>query len=372
MEYVKLGDLGKIATGTTPSKSNEKFYDSDDIMFIKPDNLSVDTLALVNPDKNYISHDAMKKARIARKGSVLITCIGIIGKIGIVDVDKVAFNQQINAIEPDMNKVRTRYLAYALKYNRQKLEAIANAPVVPIINKTQFLEFKIAITPCIEMQQKIANTLDKAQQLIDKRKEQIQALDDLTQSVFYDMFGDVITNSIKLPTKSFGLLCDLKAGKFISASEIKNEYVDESYLCYGGNGIRGYVDNYSHDGEYPLIGRQGALCGNVQYAKGKFYATEHAVVATPKDKINIKWLVHTLKNLKLNRLATGAAQPGLTVTILNTLEIPNVELEIQHKFADIVQSIENQKLLIEKSLTELETNFNALMQQAFKGELHTL
>ena len=123
-----------------------------------------------------------------------------------------------------------------------------------------------------------------------------------------------------------GEVCLLKAGKFVSANDISPEYNKGLYPCFGGNGIRGYVADYTHDGEFPLIGRQGALCGNVNLASGKFHATEHAVVVQPKAEMNVHWLYYALNAMNLGQYATGAAQPGLAVSKLETLsiEIPNI------------------------------------------------
>ena len=86
--------------------------------------------------------------------------------------------------------------------------------------------------------------------------------------------------------RTLGRVCDLKAGDFVAASSIAEQFRDGLYPCYGGNGLRGYVATFTHDGRYSLVGRQGALCGNVNFFTGKFHATEHALVATPRRGID--------------------------------------------------------------------------------------
>lgn len=110
-----------------------------------------------------------------------------------------------------------------------------------------------------------------------------------------------------------------------SGDGITSDDIDEIglYPVYGGNGLRGYTDTYTNDGSYVLIGRQGALCGNINYAKNKFYASEHAVVVYPYFKEeNTTWLGETLRAANLNRLSASAAQPGLAVSALNFVMIP--------------------------------------------------
>ena len=115
-------------------------------------------------------------------------------------------------------------------------------------------------------------------------------------------------------------ICNMSAGKSKSADKISENPFENSYPCFGGNGIRGYVDEYNNDGTYSIVGRQGALCGNVNIASGKFYATEHAVVTYLYSMIDFKWSHYCLEGLNLNRFATGAAQPGLSVAnVLNVL-----------------------------------------------------
>ena len=134
-----------------------------------------------------------------------------------------------------------------------------------------------------------------------------------------------------------GTVFTLQAGKNIQAAEIHENSFAESYPCYGGNGIRGYVASSNRTGDYPIIGRQGALCGNINRATGEFYATEHAVCVETYSQISVAWACLFLTALNLNQYATATAQPGLAVANINEVYIPLPPLAEQHR---IVQRIE--------------------------------
>ena len=164
------------------------------------------------------------------------------------------------------------------------------------------------------------------------------------QSRFIELFGDPVRNSMGLKTMPLGKACCLKAGITTSADKIHDQSNEFSVPCYGGNGIRGYVESATQCGCYPIIGRQGALCGNVQLATGKFHATEHAVLVTPLIEANVVWLFYLLKMMDLYRFHTGAAQPGLAVKTLNTVDIPIADVAVQHQFAAFVEQTDKSKL----------------------------
>ena len=162
-----------------------------------------------------------------------------------------------------------------------------------------------------------------------------------------------------------GEVCLLKAGKFVSANDISPEYNKGLYPCFGGNGIRGYVADYTHDGEFPLIGRQGALCGNVNLASGKFHATEHAVVVQPKIEMNVHWLYYAINAMNLGQYATGAAQPGLAVSKLETLSIEIPNISEQNKIAQTLYKVEQLVNFRKRQLAKLDELVKAQFVEMF-------
>jgi type I restriction enzyme S subunit len=160
--------------------------------------------------------------------------------------------------------------------------------------------------------------------------------------------------------------CQMQAGKFVAASDIKEQNEGNFFPCYGGNGLRGFTATSTHEGVYPLIGRQGALCGNVKLASGKFHATEHALVATPRQKVELVWLYYVLNLLNLNRFATGQAQPGLSVDVLEKISVAiPPTLPEQQRIADCLSSLDALITAQARKVDALKSHKKGLMQQLF-------
>lgn len=371
MKYVKLGDVCEFINGDRGKNypSSKDFVDKG-IPFINAGHVQNNDISFEN--MNYISKEKFNKlgSGKVKKNDILYCLRGSLGKNAIVNIEEGAIASSLVILRSKTEDIDVNYLIKYLNSNyiKEQILKYNNGSSQPNLSAASVKNFNIYL-PNYEKQKEISRILDKAQQLIDKRKEQIEALDELVKSKFIEMFGDPILNKKGWEVKRLGEVCEMKAGKNIKAADIYPENIGELYPCYGGNGLRGYVKEYSHDGNIPLIGRQGALCGNVKYAQGKFYATEHAVVTQPKIEMNSYWLYFILEQLDLNRLSTGAAQPGLTVGKLNEVELPISPIELQNKFEEFALQVDKLKFEMEKSLKELEDNFNSLMQKAFKGEL---
>lgn len=204
--------------------------------------------------------------------------------------------------------------------------------------------------PTIQEQQSIATYLDQKcseiDELITLQEGMITKLQSYKQSVITETVTKGLNKNV--PLKDSGIewigeipehwkitkiqyLAQLKSGYNLTTEEIKDSGL---YPVYGGNGIRGYYDKYFLEGDYVLIGRQGALCGNINYSTGKSWATEHAVVCYPKTKYITKWFGELLRVMNLNQYSLAAAQPGLAVERIKLLPIPIIPLSEQQSIAN--------------------------------------
>jgi len=168
-------------------------------------------------------------------------------------------------------------------------------------------------------------------------------------------------------------ICMMAAGKSKPTEQIKAEPFEGCYPCFGGNGIRGYVDEYNHEGTFSIVGRQGALCGNINIASGKFYATEHAVITTLFGGIDFNWSNYILEALQLNKYATGAAQPGLSVANVLNVFVPVAPTQEQQRIGQriaesikIIDVIEQEKLDLQTVITCTKSK---ILDLAIRGKL---
>lgn len=357
----KLKDIGTIITGNTPKTSDNRNYDSNDICFVKPSDIDDNELSDLCSSECYISEYARGKARIVPAQSVLVTCIGIIGKVGVNSVD-CAFNQQINAIIPNIEKCDCRYLAYAIQRERPKLQSIANAPVVPILNKSQFSDIEIPL-PSLAEQRKIAAVLDKVSDLIAKRRQQLDKLDALVKSRFVELFGDPVLNQHGFAKVALSDLAEIKIGPFGSLLH-KEDYVSGCHALVNPSHILGgkiVIDDdltvteekYAELSAYHLqvgdvvLGRRGEMgrCAVVE-TDGLLCGTGSLLIRT-NGEVTADYIqkVISFPSFKktIEDMAVGQTMPNLNVPIVSGFLIIKPPLEVQRQYYDFVAQVDKSK-----------------------------
>ena len=380
----RLGDVGKIITGNTPKTSDEKNYESNDICFVKPSDISDSEITKLSSSEFYISEYARKKARILPPRSVLVTCIGIIGKVAINAIE-CAFNQQINAIIPDESKCTPEYLAYAIQYKQDDLRAIANAPVVPIINKTQFSEIEVKL-PLIAEQRRVTNELKIVDMLLSLRKQQLAKLDELVKSRFVELFGDPSSNPMGWKETTVGEEChyikdgphkslpDVGEGNgypFISVRNIVNGYIDFSTAKYISK--QDYLDSIKkcHPQKGDMLYSKGGTTGIAKLVDVdvEFANWVHVAVLKFDDSLNGIFFENMLNSDycydQSQKLTKGIANRDLVLSAMAQIKMYKPPLELQEQFAAFVEQTDKSKLVVQQSIDQLETLKKSLMQKYF-------
>jgi type I restriction enzyme S subunit len=178
---------------------------------------------------------------------------------------------------------------------------------------------------------------------------------------FKEFYGSWSEEALGTITSSF------KSGEGITSEKINAK---DLYPVFGGNGLRGYTDKYTHDGCYILIGRQGALCGNIKVVEGKNFISEHAIAVKGNSKSDTKWLSYKLDLMKLNRLSESSAQPGLAVNKLLKLNIAiPPTIQEQEKIALFLSSVDQKISLLTQEHGLLIAYRKSVMMKIFKQEI---
>ena len=222
------------------------------------------------------------------------------------------------------------------------LGRMAKPGPVPAISEGEVREIRIPLPPFPE-QRAIARFLKAADRGIRRYIRTKERLIELLEERKRALIHEAVTGRIDVRTgqpypayKDSGIewlgkvpehwevrrlktLSHMQSGEAITAMSI-NPTGD--YRVFGGNGLCGYTSDYTHDGEFVLIGRQGALCGNIHLARGRFWASEHAVVAALSPAHVLEWFRSLLEVMDLNQYSIAAAQPGLSVDRVMNLWAP--------------------------------------------------
>ena len=384
---VSLKEISKIVTGNTPSKKNKNYWNSKDICFIKPDVIGsgIDSITTSN---EYISNSASSKARIVDRNTILITCIGNIGRIGIISDKKVAFNQQINAIIPNY-KINIRYLAYVLLFSQPRLNALANSAVVPIVNKTQLGNFKVKINPNLESQGKIVSILDKIAKIIKKQTKEIEHLDELIKARFVEMFGDPVLNSKKYPEKALENYINFitsgsrgwakyltPKGKawFLTIKNVKNSHIVI-------NNIQSVEPPDSKEAQRTKVkegdllisitadlGRTGVVSSDI--ASHGTYINQHLTcIRLNTEFINPVYASYFLETVagkrQFNSKNQNGVKAGLNFDAIKSLKIIIPPIKRQNSFVSFVEQVDKSKVAVQESLDETQKLYDSLMQEYF-------
>ena len=317
----------------------------------------------------YVHKDRVKKDQILRKGDILVATssgsIDVVGKTAqfIFSKNPVTLGAFCKILRP--SNVDPSFIKYFFqtRYYKQTIRHLAAGANINNIRTNDLDNLDIYIFSK-EYQELASKILGNVENLIKNRKEQIQAYDDLIESLFFEMFGNPITNSKHFKTNKFINVVRLKRGYDLP---VKSR-VGNKYEVYGSNGVLDGHNEFKVEEAGVITGRSGTI-GKVFRNEGMYWPLNTTLYSEKTYGNNVIFLEYLLKNFKLDRFATGTGVPTLNRNIVHKEEIIEVPIELQNKFADYVLKIEEEKKKLNSSLLDLENLFDSLMENAFSGNL---
>ena len=341
VEYKKLGEIATISRGGNFQK---KDFLTEGVPCIHYGQIYTKYGLFTDKTFTFISEECAKKQKMAQPNDIVMA----VTSENIEDVCKclawlgdepAAISGHSAIIHHNQNAKYLVYYFHSQMFFAQKRK-LAHGTKVIEVTPDALVDITLPLPP-IEVQREIVRMLDSYTESVVELQRQLTA--ELTaRKAQYSHYRDkLLSYTSTTQMEKLGDTCEMKAGKAIASGLISDERTEETPIkCYGGNGVRGYVKNANENGSYPIIGRQGALCGNVKYAEGQFYATEHAVVVKPKEKYNPRFLYHLLTNMNLNQYKSAGAQPGLAVKNIAELVAPVPPLDVQNRIVNVLDNFE--------------------------------
>ena len=289
---------------------------------------------------------------------------GAFDKSAFIIDGKTWVNNHAHVLKP-FEPLVDSYLTYYL--NHSDLNGFISGAIVRKLTQSSLKNIKIPLPPK-STQLAIVAELDKINELIRLKKEQLKDLDKLAQSIFYEMFGDPVENEKGWEVKKLGEVCDIFAGGD-KPNDIKttqdNEYIYPVIANgEGEKGILGYTKKCRVIKNAVTIGARGASIGNCRIVKDGFTPAIRLLTLIPSEKLDCPFLFYIVKGLDYKQ--NGAGQAQLTVPKIKNESIPLPPLPLQHLFAQRIEQIEHQKSEVQKAITDLETLLASRMQYWFE------
>ena len=388
-EYKKLGEVADFYRGLTYGKQDEAI--SSDVCVLRSNNIDMESMSLNFDEIKYLSPDFVIPEDKKLKGNSIFICMSNgskqhVGKVAFVENDMdYAFGGFMGLITPS-KEVSAKYVYYACRspLYRVFLTSIGNGIGITNLKFTDLYNFSFPM-PKLSHQQQIVSELDLLSGVIEKQKAQLAELDKLAQSIFYDMFGDPVTNEKGWEVKKIKDICKVITGNTPSRNNL--EYYNEEYIEW----IK--TDNILRDSLYPSLAKeylseegakQGRIAdvGSILIAciagslesiskccllnrKVSFNQQINALV--PKEDMN-SLFVYSLVNAIADYIrenTTNGMKHIITKSVLEEIRICVPPLSLQQDFAAKVEAIEAMKAKVRQSLKEAETLFNERMDYYF-------
>lgn len=384
---VLLGEVATFLNGGTPSRAKPEFFEGN-IPWITGADVPVGD-KFVNTSRSYISNEGVSQSatNLVPAGTVLLVTRTGVGKAAIAGVD-LAFSQDITAVVHDPQRVDRDFLLHALRHESHRYKSLAQGATIKGITR-EVVESTVLPLPSIEEQRRIASILDAADALRTKRRQALEKLDSLTQSIFIDMFGDPISNPKGWTMRPFNELCPSHLGKMLDQKKQTGlhlrPYVRNTNVRWFKLDLNDVAQMDFDDRDRPkyrlepgdvLIceggepGRAAVWRGELSecYFQKAVHRGRPAVGLATSD-----FVVHLLAQLArrggLVDHISSATIAHLTGERLKSMLVIAPPVALQQAFSSLVNQLDGADACASESLARLDSLFASLQHRAFRGEL---
>ena len=382
---VRLGDVCTVVSGTTPKSTQPEYWDGD-LNWVTPAELTDESDVIYESQRKITSQAVVDSSlKSFPAGTVLLSSRAPIGKVAIAGTEMYCNQGFKNLICSD--KIYNRYLYHFLKNNTDYLNSLGRGATFKEISKRIVENIEIPL-PSLDEQRKIAAVLDKVSDLIAKRRQQLDKLDEMVKARFVEMFGNPLNEGCRYQKVPLGVVADVGSSKRI----FEKEYVSSGVPFYRTKEIvelsKGHKittelfitkerfaeirDEYGVPQKGDLLISAVGTIGVIWIVDGKndFYFKDgnllRVSVSNNFNPVYLKMLLETLIAAHKQKMSVGTAYAALTISMLKDMMVYLVPLDEQNQFAAFVEQIEKAKTSINRSLEKLETLKKALMQEYFR------
>ena len=374
---IEIGQCCKVVNGSTPSRNKLEYWNGE-IDWFTPKDLSKLESKYVDEAPEKISEVGYKSCSttMVPVGSLLFTSRAPIGHLAI-NQREVCTNQGFKTLVPNDN-VDVEFLYYVLKKYTPKLQYLGNGATFKELSKATMLSFQIPLPP-LDQQKKIAAILDAADAYRQKTKALITKYEELTQSLFLDMFGGdtgILTELGKV-IKTVGGGTPSKDNEqywngnipWASVKDLKSDRLNKTQDFITQSGVANSATRVIPKGSLIVATRMAV--GRAAICEMDVAINQDLKAIQTIGEINITYLLYLFKSKKnyFDSVSSGATVKGIKIEHITKLKVNLPNYSKQNQFADSVQAIEAQKAQAQASLAQAEDLFNSLLQRAFKGEL---
>ena len=362
--YKKIKDVGEVIGGTTPSTTNPEYWGGD-ICWISPAELHGEHYLYDSVKKITAKAVSAKSLKELPVGAVILSSRAPIGKIAINKVPMYC-NQGFKCVVcgPELYN---EFLYWWFYGKVDYLNSLGTGATFKEISKTVVENIVVPIAP-LEEQKRIVERLDAAFENIDKLKANAEKQLAEAQTLFQKSLAKAMEPKEGWEEFSFGELIKLQSGDYLPSKYM----INGKYPVYGGNGIAGYHNQYNRDGGKIVIGRVGALCGNVHYITTPFWLTDNGfeVILLKNIDIDFKYLSFYLNFLELGKYARQTAQPVISNASLKDVKLFLPSYTVQQRIVErldaLSENIRKYEEIQRQIISECDALKQALLRKVFE------